>query len=159
MSLRTSLHDCCCEAPCRSPRSRSTVLLSHPSRCKATEEKRAAASTDPAQLAQLSQQGCQLVRASGRDPGAGQGKKSRGRRAEEVRVGIKGREVAESFNPAELGEVWLQAGRPGSRGLPSSAGKSPGSSACSAGTGDCSTGGRAGTQATHSLEPVCSCGW
>lgn len=86
----------------------------------------------------------------------------RGRRAEEARVGIKGREVAERFNPAGLGEGWLQAGRPGSRGLPGGAGKPPGSSACSAGSRDgsalVSAGGGAGTQAVHSLEPVCSCG-
>lgn len=44
-------------------------------------------------------------------------------RTEETRVGIKGREVAESFHTAGLGEGWFQTGRPGSRDLPNGTGE------------------------------------
>lgn len=63
-------------------------------------------------------------------------KQGQGRgRIQETRVGIKGREVAESFHTPRLGEGWFHTGRPGSRDLPSGTGEhSPrGSSACSAG--------------------------
>lgn len=40
-----------------------------------------------------------------------------------MRVGIKGIEMAESFNTAGLGEDWFQTGRRGSRDLPSGAGE------------------------------------
>lgn len=42
---------------------------------------------------------------------------------EETRMGIKGREMAESFNRAGLGEDWFQTGRPGGRDLPCGVGE------------------------------------
>lgn len=89
-------------------------------------------------------------------------KQGRGRRMEKIRVGIKGREVAGSFNTAGLGEDWFQTGRPGSRDLSCSAGEYSPQEALPALLGSrderslVNKGGEAGTQAMHGLEPVCS---
>lgn len=86
----------------------------------------------------------------------------RGRRMEEMRVRIKEREVAESFNTAGLGEDWFQTGRPGSRDLPSTAGEHSPQEALPGLLGSrdkkslVNKAREAGTQAMHGLEPVCS---
>lgn len=80
----------------------------------------------------------------------------------EMWVGIKWREVAESFNTAGLGEDWFQTGRAGSRDLPSRTGEHspqeavPALLGCRDERSLVNKGGEAGTQAMHGLELVCS---
>lgn len=61
--------------------------------------------------------GLQLVAELGENREQGRG------RIEEPGVGLKGREVAESFHPARLGKGWFHTGRPGTRDSPSGTGE------------------------------------
>lgn len=172
-ALRISLHGCCCEVPCNPPGSPSTVLLSGGGpRSLQVESHRREKSSNKCKLCPACTTlpvrsclgGTKMPAAACRrwaELGENQ-KQGRGRRMEKIRVGIKGREVAGSFNTAGLGEDWFQTGRPGSRDLSCSAGEHSPREALPARLGSrderslVNKGGEAGTQAMHGLEPVCS---